>query len=190
LEVLATTDSPLDSLDDHKAIRESNWKARILPTFRPDPVADPEFAGFAENIAKLGEKTGESASTWTGCLNALRKTHDRFRELGCTATDRASHRRDRQSCFRRGCGALLSSARRQCQCPAAGPLSGTDADRNGADESRRRVGMQIHPGSARNSTPKLYERYGRDVGADIPMPTNFVQTLRPLLKPVWQMNAG
>jgi len=38
LEVLATTDSPLDSLDDHKAIRESNWKARILPTFRPDPV--------------------------------------------------------------------------------------------------------------------------------------------------------
>jgi len=59
LEVLATTDSPLDSLANHKAIRESNWKARILPTFRPDPVVDPEIAGFAENIAKLGEKTAE-----------------------------------------------------------------------------------------------------------------------------------
>ena len=56
LEVLATTDSPLDSLADHKAIRESDWKARILPTFRPDPVVDPEFAGFADNIAKLGEQ--------------------------------------------------------------------------------------------------------------------------------------
>jgi len=57
LEVLATTDSPLDSLNDHKAIRESNWMARILPTFRPDPVVDPEFTGFSENLAKLGDQT-------------------------------------------------------------------------------------------------------------------------------------
>ena len=41
--------------------------------------------------------------------------------------------------------------------------------------------MQIHPGSARNHNRKLYERYGRDVGADMPMPTNYVDALRPLL---------
>jgi glucuronate isomerase len=41
--------------------------------------------------------------------------------------------------------------------------------------------MQIHPGSSRNHNRKLYERYGRDVGADIPMPTNYVDALRPLL---------
>jgi glucuronate isomerase len=41
--------------------------------------------------------------------------------------------------------------------------------------------MQIHPGSARNHNRELYERYGRDVGADIPMPTNYVDALRPLL---------
>jgi glucuronate isomerase len=87
LEVLATTDSPLDSLAGHKAIRESNWKARILPTFRPDPVVDPDFAGFAENIAKFGENTGEDTSTWAGYLNGLRRTRIRFKELGCTATD-------------------------------------------------------------------------------------------------------
>jgi glucuronate isomerase len=87
LEVLATTDSPLDSLADHKAIRDSEWKARILPTFRPDPVVDPELEGFAENIAKLGEATGEDISTWAGYLNALRGTRLRFRDLGCTATD-------------------------------------------------------------------------------------------------------
>src|ERR1700681_4463011 len=87
LEVLATTDSPLDSLAEHQAIRESNWKARILPTFRPDPVVDPEFTGFTENIAQLGEKTGEDTSTWAGYLDALRVTRLRFRELGCVATD-------------------------------------------------------------------------------------------------------
>src|SRR5271165_4115782 len=78
LEVLATTDSPLDSLDDHRAIRESGWKARILPNFRPDPVVDPEFDGFVENIAKLGEQTGEDTASWQGYLNALHKARARF----------------------------------------------------------------------------------------------------------------
>jgi glucuronate isomerase len=41
--------------------------------------------------------------------------------------------------------------------------------------------MQIHPGSVRNHNRKVYERYGRDVGADIPRPTNYVDALRPLL---------
>jgi glucuronate isomerase len=41
--------------------------------------------------------------------------------------------------------------------------------------------MQIHPGSARNHNPELHRKFGRDVGADIPMPTNYVDALRPLL---------
>src|ERR1700745_4131290 len=87
LEALATTDAPLDSLDDHKAIRDANWKARILPTFRPDPVVDPETCTFAENLVALGRMTGEDTASWKGYLNALRSTRLRFRELGCTATD-------------------------------------------------------------------------------------------------------
>jgi glucuronate isomerase len=87
LEVLSTTDSPLDSLEHHKAIRESGWQARILPTFRPDPVVDPEFDEFADSIVKLGELTGEDTTTWNGYLNALIKRRIFFRELGCTATD-------------------------------------------------------------------------------------------------------
>lgn len=56
IEVLSTTDGPTDSLNDHKAIRASGWKARILPAFRPDPVVDPEFPGFAGLIAKMGSR--------------------------------------------------------------------------------------------------------------------------------------
>jgi glucuronate isomerase len=87
LEVLSTTDSPLDSLEHHKAICQSGWRGRILPTFRPDPVVDPEFIGFTENIATLGKLAGEDTSTWPGYLNALHSTRARFRALGCTATD-------------------------------------------------------------------------------------------------------
>jgi glucuronate isomerase len=92
IEVLSTTDSPLDYLDDHKAIRSSNWSARIIPTFRPDPVIDPGFTGFVESIGKLGQQTGEDTSTWNGYLAALRIARLRFRDLGCTATDHGHER--------------------------------------------------------------------------------------------------
>lgn len=182
LEVLATTDSPLDSLDDHKAIRESSWKARILPTFRPDPVVDPEFAGFAANIAKLAEMTGEDTSSWTGYLNALRMTRSRFRALGCTATDHGHPTArtanlstgDAAELFRRvltgNCDARQEELFRAQMLTEMAGMSLEDG-----------LVMQIHPGSARNHNRKLYELYGRDVGADIPTPTNYVDALRPLL---------
>jgi glucuronate isomerase len=182
LEVLATTDSPLDSLAYHKAIRDSNWKARILPTFRPDSVVDPEFAGFAENVANLGEQTGEDTATWTGYLKALRTTRARFRELGCTATDHGHPTAQTANFSASECADLL-------QLVLAG-----DADADVEESFRAQMltemarmslddglVMQIHPGSARNHNRSLYEKYGRDMGADIPTPTNYVDALRPLL---------
>ena len=182
LEVLATTDSPLDSLADHKAIRDSSWNAQILPTFRPDPVVDPEFEGFAENIGKLGENTGEDTSTWVGYLTALRLTRARFRELGCTATDHG-HPNARTASLSTGEAAELflrviaeNADAEQCEVFRAQML--TEMARMSLEDG---LVMQIHPGSARNHNRKLYERYGRDLGADIPMPTNYVDALRPLL---------
>ena len=182
LEVLATTDSPLDSLAEHRAIRESNWKARILPTFRPDSVVDPEFEGFAGNIAELGKKTGEDTSTWTGYLNALRVTRIRFRELGCTATDHGHptartanlSAAEAAELFRR---VIAGNADAEQQELFRAQML-TEMARMSLDDG---LVMQIHPGSARNHNRKLYQRYGRDVGADIPMPTNYVDALRPLL---------
>ena len=182
LEVLATTNSPLESLDDHKAIRESKWKARILPTFRPDPVIDPEFEGFAENIAKLAKQTCEDTSAWTGYLNALRVTRLRFRELGCTATDHGHPTARAANLSTAEAGELFSRVRagkgdvHQHELFRAQML--TEMARMSLEDG---LVMQIHPGSARNHNRKLYERYGRDVGADIPTPTDYVNALRPLL---------
>jgi len=182
LEVLATTDSPLDSLADHKAIRESKWKARILPTFRPDPVVDPDFSGFAENIAKLGQQAREDASTWKGYLNALRAARVRFRELGCTATDHG-HPTARTANLPTAEAAELfrkviagNADAEQHERFRAQML--TEMARMSLDDG---LVMQIHPGSARNHNRKLYEQYGRDMGADIPTATNYVVALRPLL---------
>jgi glucuronate isomerase len=182
LEVLATTDSPTDLLADHKAIRESGWKARIIPNFRPDSVVDPEFKGFAANIALLGEQTGEDATTWAGYLNALAKARARFRELGCTATDHGHPTAQTADLPLSRAAELYSEV-----------LSGnagaekeelfraqmlTEMARMSVDDG---LVMQIHPGSRRNHNRQVYERYGRDVGCDIPMATNYVDALHPLL---------
>ena len=182
IEALATTDSPLDSLADHKAIRESNWNARILPTFRPDPVVDPEFDGFAANIAELGRQTAEDTATWTGYLNALRKARARFRSLGCTATDHGhptAQTADLPAAEAADlfCRVLAGNADpRQQELFRAQMLS--EMAQMSLDDG---LVMQIHPGSVRNHNRKLYQRYGRDAGADIPRPTNYVDALRPLL---------
>jgi glucuronate isomerase len=182
LEVLATTDSPTDSLADHKAIRESGWKARILPNFRPDPVVDPEFTGFAANIALLGEQTGEDTSTWRGYLNALSKARARFRELGSTATDHGHPTAQTADLPLAEAADLFgrviagNTDARQQELFRAQML--TEMARMSLEDG---LVMQIHPGSKRNHNRKVYETYGRDVGCDIPTPTNYVDALSPLL---------
>jgi len=182
LEVLATTDSALDSLADHRAIRDSNWKARIVPTFRPDSVVDPDFNGFAGNIAKLGEQTGEDCSIWPGYLKALRATRLRFKELGCTATDHGHPTAQTANLSPAEAAKLFQRVIAGNTEPAQNELFRaqmlTEMARMSIEDG---LVMQIHPGSVRNHNHAIFERYGRDTGADIPRATNYVDALRPLL---------
>ena len=182
LEVLATTDSPLDTLEDHAAIRASGWTGRILPTFRPDPVVDPEFAGFAERIAELGTKTGEDTATWGGYLQALRKARARFSSLGCTATDHGHPTAQTADLAGTEAARLFDKVRAGKASAAEQELFRAQMLTEMAQMSLEDgLVMQIHPGSVRNHNRKVYERYGRDTGADIPRATNYVDALRPLL---------
>jgi len=182
LEVLATTDSPIDSLADHRTIRDSNWKARILPTFRPDSVVDPEFAGFVANIAELGRQTGEETTSWSGYLDALRKARARFLSLGCTATDHGHPTPQTADLSKTEAAALFDSVIAGATDAAQQELFRAQMLTEMAQMSLEDgLVMQIHPGSVRNHNRRLYERYGRDIGADIPQPTNYVDALRPLL---------
>jgi glucuronate isomerase len=182
IEVLSTTESPLDPLTAHQAIRDSGWKARIVPAFRPDPVVDPEFKGFAGLVAKLGEQNGEDSSTWKGYLNALMKARARFKTLGCTSTDHGHPTAQTADLPQSEAAALFGKV-------IAGKADAAEQELFRAqmltEMARMSVEdglvMQIHPGSVRNHNKFVYERYGRDMGADIPGPTGFVHALRPLL---------
>jgi glucuronate isomerase len=182
IDVLATTDSALDSLEHHAAIRNSGWKGRVIPTFRPDAVVDPEFDGFAANVRKLGEQTGEDTATWSGYLAALRCARERFRKLGCTATDHGHPTARTANLSRHESEALFAEvlaggSKKEAQELFRAQML-TEMAKMSLEDG---LVMQIHPGSVRNHNPKLYAKYGRDMGADIPRATNYVADLKPLL---------
>jgi glucuronate isomerase len=182
IEVLATTESPLDSLDAHRALAQSGWKGRVITTFRPDPVVDPEHAGFALGVARLGELTGEDTHAWPGYLRALAKRRQFFASHGATATDHGHPSAATFDLPTSACGALF-------QRVLSEPVSAADAEvfrgqmltemaRMSLDDG---LVMQLHPGAWRDHNSTVHRDFGRNRGGDIPMATDYVRALRPLL---------
>jgi glucuronate isomerase len=182
IEVMATTDSPLDSLADHAALRDSGWNGRILPTFRPDPIVDPSFPGFWKGIEALATLTGEDTASWRGYLHALSSRRQYFKSLGGTATDHGHPSAQTADLGEPEAewlfGRVLSGEADAAQQELFRAQMLTEMARMSLEDG---LVMQIHPGSVRNHNRLLFERYGRDMGADIPRITGYVEELRPLL---------
>lgn len=182
IEVLATTESPLDDLQHHASLLADPWPGRVITTFRPDPVLDPEFEGFCDNLLRLGELTGEDTTHYNGYLNALINRRAFFRQHGATATDHGHPTVATADLSEAEATRLFARIR-------AGGCSPADAELFRAHMLTRMAAMslddglvmQIHPGSWRNHNALLFRHYGRDRGADIPTRTDYVRNLKPLL---------
>jgi glucuronate isomerase len=187
IEVIATTENPLDDLRHHKAIRAENqkpggWDGRVITAYRPDPVIDPEFEGFQENLKALSGLTGDDCFSWNGYLAAHRQRRAFFASMGATSTDHG-HPTART--------ADLSAAEAEALFARVtkANVSAEDAELFRSQMLTEMAGMsiedglvmQLHPGVYRNHNPAIFAALGRDKGADIPLPCDYVHALRPLL---------
>ncbi len=185
IEVLATTESAIDDLIHHGEIADSDWSGRVVTTYRPDTVADPDHADFRRDLETLGQITGCDVERWEGYLEAHRARRAFFRSHGATATDHGFASARTADLSRNECEALFDSV-----------LSGK-ADAGEHELFRAQfltemakmsiedgMVMQIHPGSMRNHNKAVHARFGRDKGFDIPRRTDYVEALRPLLNAV------
>ena len=183
IEVIATTESPLDDLAAHAEIRASGWGGRVVTAYRPDPVVDPEFEGFSANLTCFGEITGEDTFSWSGYLAAHRKRRAFFKTFGATSSDHGHPTaatfdlppQEAEALFRRVTGNAPVSA--QDAELFRGQML-TEMARMSLEDG---LVMQIHPGAMRNHNGQIFARFGRDKGADIPSPTEYVRALKPLL---------
>ncbi|WP_029008322.1 glucuronate isomerase [Azospirillum halopraeferens] len=182
IEALATTEGPLDTLEHHRAIRDSGWTGRVVTTFRPDPVLDPDTPGFRGNLEVLGAMTGEDALSWPGYLAALARRRRDFMACGATATDHGHPTAATADLDAGAAAALFDRIVSGRFTPAEAELFRgqmlTEMARMSLEDG---LVMQIHPGVHRNHNAWMHRTFGPHHGDDMPARGEFVTALKPLL---------
>ncbi len=182
IEVLCTTDAATDALDQHRTLRTSGWPARILPTFRPDGVVNLDSHGWRENIDALSALSGIAVESYHAFIRALEERRAFFKSLGALATDHAALTAYTAELSTEEAEAIFQLALRGKATP--GDVTRFTAHmliqmaRMSVEDG---LVMQIHVGSLRDHNTIIFERFGRDKGADIPTQAEFTRNLRPLL---------
>jgi glucuronate isomerase len=182
IEVLCTTDAATDALDDHQAIRDSGWSGTIRPTFRPDAVVNLDTENWRANIDLLSDVSGIGIDSYATFIRALEQRRAFFKTMGAAATDHA---------------VLIPFTERLSDSTAAMIFDRALKGKSYVLDARRFAGhmliemarmsvedglvMQLHPGSWRNHNPAVFQLFGRDMGADIPVPTEYTRNLLSLL---------
>jgi glucuronate isomerase len=182
IEVLATTESPVDTLEFHERIQASGWSGRVITAYRPDPVVDPEHPDFQTAIPTFAELTGQDVYSWRGYLEAHRKRRADFIRVGATSSDHGHPSAATADLSERDAARLFERVIRGSTSPADAELFRAvmlvEMAKMSVDDG---LVLQIHPGAFRSHNPWLYETYGRDKGADVPQRTEYVRALKPLL---------
>lgn len=182
IEVLSTTDGAADSLEHHIKIKESGWKGRVIPCFRPDAVVNITAKNWKNEIAALGNASGIDVSSYKSYIKALENRREFFKSLGAVSTDQGIINPHTHQLSESEAGTIFQRA-------MLGKATEEDANLFTAnmliEMARMSVEdglvMQIHPGSMRNHNKIIFERFGLDKGADIPLQTEYTKNLHELL---------
>ncbi|VXB39074.1 glucuronate isomerase [Plantibacter sp. T3] len=184
IEVLATTDDPMDDLAAHAALAaDPTFSGRVLPTFRPDAYLDPSKAGWVERVASLAAWNGTPEGSYRGYLEALAGRRRHFIEHGAVSADHGVPQPLTLELEEADAAALFDRA-------LSGTADAADLERFAAHmlfESARMsvedgLVMTVHPGVHRNHHAPTLARFGPDTGHDLPVRTDYVRPLRPLLE--------
>ncbi len=181
IEVLCTTDAATDTLESHQKLQREGFPIR--PTFRPDAVVNLETLGWKENIRKLSDASGIDITGYKSFIVALEQRREFFKSVGATATDHAALIADTEQISGQFAEDIFQRA-------LQGRATNDDAQRFTAhmltEMARMSVEdglvMQLHIGSLRDHNKFLFERFGKDKGADIPLQTEWTRALQPLLQ--------
>ncbi|WP_154605728.1 glucuronate isomerase [Arthrobacter sp. AQ5-05] len=184
IEVLATTDDPLDDLAAHAAIaKDPNFTGRVVPTFRPDAYIKFAAAGWTERVQQLVDSAGDGLAGYAGYIRAMENRRQYFVEHGAVSSDHGARTAMTLRLGETTAAELFEKARH-------GKASDADADIFEAhmmyQMARMAVAdglvMTLHPGVFRNHHTASFNKFGVDTGHDIPFPVSYTEALRPMLE--------
>jgi glucuronate isomerase len=170
VELVCTTDDPVDSLEYHKTIgRAPGFSVKVLPALRADMALNIERGpAFLAYVRRLGEAAGMEITSYATFLDALRKRHAYFHENGCRLSDHGLETVYVEEYTGMEIAAIFAHALR-------GDIPGNDEvlkfksavlfERCLMDHEKGWV-QQFHLGALRNTNPRMYRVLGPDTGYD------------------------
>jgi glucuronate isomerase len=181
IELLSTTDSATDPLDQHRRLHAEGFR-QVRPTFRPDAVVNLHLPAWREQIAALSAVADVDVVDYASYLRALETRRAAFKQLGGFATDHAALTAHTERLSQREAESIFGHA-------LQGRASAEDGARFTAhmliEFARMSVEdglvMQLHVGSFRNHNQAVFDRFGPDTGADMPIRTDWTNGLHALL---------
>jgi glucuronate isomerase len=182
IEVLTTTDGASDSLEHHKSIQESEWSRRVIPCFRPDAAVNFLSEDWKNEIDKLSSASGIEVNSYKAFIEAIKNRREFFAEIGAVSTDQGvllpyTHSLSDEQADEIFQKALKGTANvEDNRLFTANMLM--EMARMSIDDG---LVMQIHPGSFRNHNHYIFDKFGPDKGADIPIEIEYTYNLHELL---------
>lgn len=169
VKVLCTTDDPIDSLEHHKAIKESEFEIQIRPAFRPDKAMNvDDVASFNAYVDKVEAASNVSVSSYDDYLKALKNRHDFFAAQGSCVSDHGLEQiyaedytdAEIKSIFSkiRGGSALTLEENLKFKSAMLVDFAKWDAEKNWV--------QQFHLGALRNNNSRMMRSLGADTGWD------------------------
>ncbi|MGY2747135.1 glucuronate isomerase [Arthrobacter sp. UYCu723] len=184
IEVLATTDDPLDDLASHRAIDEDpTFHGRVLPTFRPDQYLNIAHPQWQANVERLMAAAADGGTGYAGYISALKNRRRYFVDHGAVSADHGVRTPATLKLDDAEAARLFERAR-------AGQATAQDRENFEAHMMYQMARMSvedglvmtIHPGSYRDHHGPTFNAYGADTGHDIPFAVNYTEAIRPLLQ--------
>jgi glucuronate isomerase len=178
IEVLSTTDGATDCLEHHKKIKESGWTGKVIPCFRPDGIVNITARNWIQEIDILSGISGVDISSYKLYIEAIKNRREYFKSMGAVSTDHGvsspyAHRlsaNEAESIFRK---ALKGSATEDdSKLFTANFLM--EMARMSIEDG---LVMQIHTGVMRNHNLEIFNKFGWDKGADIPVKTEYTRNM-------------
>ena len=169
VQVVCTTDDPVDSLDYHKEIRESGFNVKVLPTFRPDKaMAVEDQASFNNYVDKLAKASDIVISDFNGLIDALKSRHDFFAEMGGKLSDHGLEQIYAEDFYDHEVKTIFSKIRGGSELSTDEILKFKSAMliHFGIMDHEKGWTQQFHLGAMRNNSSRMVKRLGPDTGFD------------------------
>ncbi len=169
VEIICTTDDPVDSLEYHKKIKDSGFETKVLPTWRADKtMAIDNLDDFNAYVNTLAEVAGVAIENYDDFLKAIQIRQDFFEEMGCKLSD---HGLDRFFCDEYTIDevkAIFAKARKgeALTTEEINKYKSAVLYQLAVMDHAKGWTQQFHIGAIRNNNTFMYNKLGADTGFD------------------------